>query len=135
MFDTKIAIIIREDLAVWQKLNVTAFLTSGIVGGHADIIGETYVDGAGNSYNPLIIQPMMIYAAPAEKMATVYRRAMDRGARLSLYIEEMFATGNDTDNRAAVRAANPETMSIVGLAMREDRKAVDKITKGLKLHS
>ena len=26
MFDTKIAIVIREDLATWQKLNVTAFL-------------------------------------------------------------------------------------------------------------
>ena len=26
MFDTKIAIIVREDLATWQKLNVTAFL-------------------------------------------------------------------------------------------------------------
>ena len=32
MFDTKIAIVVREDLAVWQKLNVTAFLTSGVVG-------------------------------------------------------------------------------------------------------
>ena len=25
-FETKIAIAVREDLAVWQKLNVTAFL-------------------------------------------------------------------------------------------------------------
>ena len=32
MFDTKIAIIIRDDLATWQKLNVTAFLMSGITG-------------------------------------------------------------------------------------------------------
>ncbi|WP_416897029.1 MAG: DUF2000 family protein [Minwuia sp.] len=134
MFDTKIAIVIREDLAVWQKLNVTAFLTSGIVGAHDGIIGEVYEDAAGNRYNPLIVQPMMIYAAPAEKMATVYRRAMDRGAQISIYIKEMFATGDDTANRAAVKAADPETMSIVGLAFREDRKAVDKITKGLKLH-
>ena len=29
-FDTKIAIVVRDDLAVWQKLNVTAFITSGI---------------------------------------------------------------------------------------------------------
>ena len=29
-FDTKIAIAVRSDLAVWQKLNVTAFLASGI---------------------------------------------------------------------------------------------------------
>jgi hypothetical protein len=29
-FDTKIALIIRNDLAAWQKLNVAAFLASGI---------------------------------------------------------------------------------------------------------
>ena len=32
MFDTKIAIVVRDDLATWQKLNVTAFLMSGITG-------------------------------------------------------------------------------------------------------
>ena len=26
MFDTKISIVVREDLATWQKLNVVAFL-------------------------------------------------------------------------------------------------------------
>ncbi len=31
-FDTKIAVVLRDDLAVWQKTNVTAFLVSGIAG-------------------------------------------------------------------------------------------------------
>jgi len=44
MFDTKIAIIIREDLATWQKLNVTAFLMSGITGANPGIVGKTYQD-------------------------------------------------------------------------------------------
>ena len=30
-FDTKVAVVVREDLATWQKLNVTAFLTSAVV--------------------------------------------------------------------------------------------------------
>jgi hypothetical protein len=29
-FDTKIVVVLRDDLAVWQKANVTAFLVSGI---------------------------------------------------------------------------------------------------------
>jgi hypothetical protein len=29
-FDTKVAIAVRDDLAPWQRLNVTAFLMSGI---------------------------------------------------------------------------------------------------------
>lgn len=39
MFDTKIALVVREDLATWQKLNVTAFLTSGIVGANEGLLG------------------------------------------------------------------------------------------------
>ena len=31
-FDTKVAILILADLATWQKLNVTAFLATGIAG-------------------------------------------------------------------------------------------------------
>lgn len=30
MFDTKIALIVRNDLAMWQRLNVVAFLATGI---------------------------------------------------------------------------------------------------------
>jgi hypothetical protein len=40
MFDTKIAIVVSEDLVTWQKLNVTAFLTSGIVGGNQHLLPE-----------------------------------------------------------------------------------------------
>ncbi len=29
-FDTKAAVVVRDDLATWQRLNVTAFLMSGI---------------------------------------------------------------------------------------------------------
>jgi hypothetical protein len=95
MFDTKIAIVIRDDLTPWQELNVTAFLTSRVVGANQNLLGESYEDAAGNKYNPLIIQPMIVLSAGAEAIRTIYRRAMERGTRLSLYIEEMFATGHD----------------------------------------
>lgn len=134
MFDTKIAIILRDDLAVWQKLNVTAFLTSGILGAADGLLGDAYEDGDGNQYNPLIIQPMIVLAADAPGMRKIYERAMGRNARLSLYIEDMFKTGNDADNRAAVKQYPASALNIVGLALREDKKIVDKITKGAKMH-
>ena len=49
-FDTKIAIAVRSDLAVWQKLNVTAFLASGIAAGIDEVAGKPYEDGSGNRY-------------------------------------------------------------------------------------
>jgi hypothetical protein len=133
-FDTKIAIVVREDLATWQKLNVTAFLTSGVIGADVSLLGEDYQDAAGNSYAPLLIQPVIVLSCDGEKLRTIYRRGMERGARLSLYIEEMFSTGHDADNRATVKARQPDEMSIVGLALRDERKLVDKITKGAKMH-
>ena len=41
-FDTKIAIVIRSDLEAWQKLNVAAFLASGIAAAYPNCIGEAY---------------------------------------------------------------------------------------------
>ena len=43
-FDTKIAVLLREDLEVWQRLNVTAFLVSGIAQRAPEVIGEPYAD-------------------------------------------------------------------------------------------
>ena len=57
MFDTKIAIVVRDDLAVWQKLNVTAFLTSGIMAENPEIAGGAYEDAAGHAYSRLSAQP------------------------------------------------------------------------------
>jgi hypothetical protein len=134
MFDTKIAIVVRDDLAVWQKLNVTAFLTSGIVGATEGLLGEAYEDAAGNTYHPLAIQPIIVLSADAERVRLIYRRAMERGVRLSLYIEDMFKTGHDAAIRETVKRYRPDEMNVVGLALRDDKKTVDKITQGARMH-
>jgi len=135
VFETKIAIVLREDIASWQKLNVTAFLTSGIVGAHPGLLGDPYEDAAGNTYTPLVIQPMIILSADTAGMQAIHRRALERKVQLSLYIEDMFRTGHDAANRASVKRYHPEQMNIVGIALREARNVVDKITKGARMHS
>lgn len=67
-FDTKIAVIIREDLPVWQKLNVTAFTISGIVAANEGLVGENYEDASGNRYLPMVRQPMLMFAGSAEEI-------------------------------------------------------------------
>lgn len=134
MFDTKIAIVIREDLVVWQKLNVTAFLMSGVVGATPGLIGQPYEDAAGNLYNPLSIQPVIVLAADQATLNTIHRRALERGVRTALYIKEMFSTGHDEANRAVFKQFAPENAKVVGLSLRDDKKIVDKITKGAKMH-
>jgi hypothetical protein len=134
MFDTKIAVILRDDLAVWQKLNVTAFLISGIVAQTREIIGEPYRDGAGNVYNPLSVQPIVVMATDQEVLRKIHQRSLERDVMTSLYIEEMFATGHDVANRQVFSEFSPDNAKVVGMALRADKKIVDKITKGAKLH-
>jgi hypothetical protein len=133
-FETKIAIVIRDDIAVWQKLNVASFLAGGLVGSYPELPGERYQDGSGRFYGPLIRQPILIFAATGEELTRTLRRAHERNLTVSIYTSELFATGNDTDNRAAVAAVATDALDLVGLAIHADRKDVDKVTKGLKLH-
>ncbi|PDQ20369.1 hypothetical protein CN311_14490 [Mesorhizobium sanjuanii] len=135
MFDTKFAIVLRDDLPVWQKLNVTAFLTSGIVAQYPEIIGEPYRDRAGNLYNPLSIQPVIVLSADQPTLAAIHRRALERAVTTSLYVEEMFSTGHDVANRAVFAEFTPDDAKVVGIALRADKKLVDKITKGARMHA
>ncbi len=133
-FATKIAVVVRDDLAIWQKLNITAFTVSGIAGTVEGVIGEPYEDGAGNRYLPMLKQPVLVFSATADQMKTVYKRALHRQLSFSIFTEELFQTNNDLDNRAAVKACLPEDLKLVGIAMRADKKAVDKVLDGLRLH-
>jgi len=133
-FDTKIAIVVRDDLATWQKLNVACFLSGGLVGSYPELAGERYVDASGQAYGRLVRQPILVFAASAEELRRTLRRALERGLAPSLYTSDLFATGNDADNRAAVACVPTGALDLVGLGLHADRKEVDKITKGLALH-
>jgi hypothetical protein len=133
-FDTKIAIVVRDDLAAWQQLNVTAFLASAVAGGHPEVIGERYQDGSGTDYLPMFRQPVLVYTATAGELTAVHGRALTRPLDVAVYIDEMFKTGNDDDNRAAVRAVAVTDLDLVGLAVYGARNALDKVVKGLSLH-
>jgi hypothetical protein len=135
-FDTKIAILIRTDLEAWQKLNVAAFLASGIAAAFPESIGSAYEDGSGTSYHALIGQPILIYGAPdGAALSRALERALARDVKPALYTEDMFKTTHDDANRAAVKAVARADLNLVGLAVRAERKLVDKIVDGLKFHN
>lgn len=133
-FNTKIAIVVREDLVAWQKLNVTAFLASAVAGGRPEVIGDWYQDGSGNAYLPMFRQPVLVYGGDPDDLSQVRHRAMSRNLDVAVYIEEMFKTGNDADNRATVEAVAAENLRPVGIAIYGPRSQVDKAVKGLRLH-
>ncbi len=133
-FDTKIAIVLRNDLKTWQKLNVTAFTISGIAGTVDEILGDHYEDGSGRVYLPMLKQPVLIFETDGERIRKAYERAVRRGVAFTIFTEELFATSNDIDNRAAVRAKPSDELNIVGMAMRDRKKTIDRVLEGISLH-
>ena len=133
-FSTKFVIVVAEDLEVWQKLNVVTFLTSGVIGETADIVGEEYKDASGKSYSPLCVQPAVILKSTRSRLPTFLNRANNRGIKAAIYIQDMFETGHDAANRLSVLQYETDALPLVGIAIRADKKDVDKIFKGAKLH-
>jgi hypothetical protein len=101
LFDTKIAVVIRVDLQVWQKLNVASFLTGGIAAAFSECIGEAYEDASGTKYLSLIGQPILIYGADGPALSRALDRALSRSVTPAVYTEDMFKTGHDAANRGS----------------------------------
>jgi hypothetical protein len=134
--DTKVAVVLLEELPVWQKANVAAFLVSGIAGSAPRLVGEAYVDGSGNRYLPMLRQPILIYAADSSGIRRAYERAMAREVEeLSIFTRELYSTPHDEADRAAVAAVPAAELDLVGIALRADRKIVDKVLDKLRPHS
>ena len=134
MFDTKIAIIIRDDLATWQKLNVTAFLMSGITGANPGIVGKNYQDRGEKRHLAMSVQPVIVLAGMANVLTNIRNRANDTGVDTVAYIEEMFNAWHDDANRAVFAEPDATEANTVGIALRADKKIVNKITKGARMH-
>ncbi|WP_432140673.1 DUF2000 family protein [Streptomyces sp. bgisy084] len=133
-FETKIAVLLREELEPWQRLNVTAFLVSGLGSEIPEVIGEPYADADGTPYLPMFRQPVLVLEGTKENLTAAHGRALSRALPRSVFTSDLFVTGNDRDNRAAVRAVPKDRLDLVGLAVYGPRNAVDKVLKGARMH-
>jgi len=132
MYPTKTALVLRSDLAAWQKANVAAFLSGGLAHRFPEMIGEPYRDADQHLYTPLVREPVFIYGADAAEIRRTYERARNRNLDFGIYTEPLFKTANDIDNRASVAACTREQLDLVGLGLHAERKIIDKVINGLK---
>jgi hypothetical protein len=79
-------------------------------------------------------QPVLVFAGDRDILVAAHRRAVERGMRTAIFTADLFRTGNDRDNRAAVRAVGRDRLDLVGLAVHGPKNAVDKVVKGGVLH-
>ncbi|WP_334147133.1 DUF2000 domain-containing protein [Microbacterium sp.] len=134
-FDTKVVVLLNSDLTAWQELNVTAFLMSGIAVSSPGVTGEPYRDGDGAEYLPMLRQPVLVMTGDLALLRTARAKATTRDdMALAIYTRQLFDTGHDDANRAAVAAVSSADLDLVGIALRGPRNAVDRIAKGARLH-
>ncbi|MFI8350054.1 DUF2000 family protein [Streptomyces sp. NPDC085596] len=133
-FDTKIAVLLRDDLVPWQRLNVTSFLVSGLGSQVPEVIGAPYEDADGVAYLPMFRQPVLVFEATKEVLRAAHTRVLSRALPRAVFTADLFSTGNDTDNRAAVRAVPTADLDLVGLAVYGPKGGVDKVVKGARMH-
>jgi hypothetical protein len=129
-FETKIAVIVRDDLEIWQRLNVTAFLAAGVAA-NPDLHGEPYADADGTRYLPLFRQPVLVMEGSKEIVAAargaarradcgVHRRHVRHAARRG---EPGRRRGGPRQRPRPGRGARPRSP-----------QRGDKIMKGATLH-
>ncbi len=133
-FATKVAVVVADDLAPWQRLNVTAFVISGIAAEDEEVVGEPYRDADGVLYRPMLREPVFVFAGDRARVRRSFDRALAREVRVALFTQELFATPHDEANRAAVAAVPTAQLDLVGFALRAPRRDVDAVVRGLDRH-
>jgi hypothetical protein len=102
IYETKTALILRRDLAGWQW-PMSRLPVAGLAGTHGHLMGEPYATAAA-AYTALIREPVFAHGATLEELRRSHQRSC-REPVPAIYIEPMFKTTNDADNRAAAAAA------------------------------
>ncbi|MBI1972357.1 MAG: DUF2000 domain-containing protein [Candidatus Aenigmarchaeota archaeon] len=132
-FENKIAIVLSENLAPWQELNVTAFLSSAIASHFPETMGKDFVDASGVGYPGIFRQPVMIFKSTPAELKILYKKARERGLNIGIYTKKIFETQGD-QNIQAVAELNEEEQDYAGLVFYGKRGRVDKVLEGQKLH-
>jgi hypothetical protein len=135
-YDNKIAIVIKNDLENWQKLNVTSFLASSIAIKFPDTHGKPFVNASNSEYLPFIKHPILIFKADSDaEIKRAFNRAKERELNIGIYTASLFATKNEEENLIEIAKCNDENQNLVGIVVYGDSKKVNKALDGLKFHS
>jgi hypothetical protein len=135
MYDHKIAIVILNELASWQKLNVAAFLASAVAIRFPQTHGKSFVNASGSEYLPFVKHPILIYKAENDsQLNRAFNRAKERQLNIGIYTKPLFATKNEEENLVEIAKHGDAQQELAGICIYGENKKVDKALDGLKFH-
>jgi hypothetical protein len=135
-YDNKIAIVLRQDLASWQKLNVASFLASSVAIQFPETHGSAFINASQSTYLPFIKHPIIVLAAETQdSLDRAFKRAKERELHIGIYTEPLFSTKNEAENHIEIAKCTDDNQILVGIIVYGDVKKVNKALDGLKFHS
>ena len=134
--ENKIAIVIKNDLESWQKLNVASFLASSVAIQFPDTHGKPFINASKSEYLPFIKHPILIYKADTDaEIKRAFNRAKERELNIGIYTASLFATKNEEENLIEIAKYKDDEQNLVGIVIYGDSKKVNKALDSLKFHS
>lgn len=127
IIDKKIAIAISDHLLIEQKLQVVAFLTSGLVAQHSDVMGAPYEDFEGNLFSPVMKCYPHIHCVDEMAIGNMHHRAISQSIMITVFVEEWFGMADDEARRAIFQHFDPNTVNVVGMAIYAPRDTVAQV--------
>ena len=135
-YENKIAIVIKNDLESWQKLNVASFLASSVAIQFPDTHGKPFINASNSEYLPFIKHPILIYKADTDaEIKRAFNRAKERELNIGIYTASLFATKNEEENLIEIAKYKDDEQNLVGIVIYGDSKKVNKALDSLKFHS
>ena len=135
-YDNKIAIVIKNDLESWQKLNVASFLASSVAIQFPDTHGKPFINASKSEYLPFIKHPILIYKADNDaEIKRAFNRAKERELNIGIYTASLFATKSEEENLIEIAKYKDDEQNLVGIVVYGDSKKVNKALDSLKFHS
>jgi len=135
MHANKIAIVVKNDLLDWQKLNVVAFLSGAVAIGLPETHGKALISASGSEYLPFLRQPVIIYAANTSgEIKRAFNRAKDRELKIGIYTDPLFTTNQESDNIAEISKVSDDQLDLVGIVLYGELRKVNKALNKLKFH-
>ncbi len=136
MYENKIAVVLLNDLAQWQKINVTAFLASSVAIAFPETHGAPLVSASGTQYLPFLKHPVLVYAAETDDLLKrAFNRAKERELHIGVYTKGLFATKNEEGNLMEIAKHADAELDLAGIIIYGENKKVDKAIDKLKFHS
>jgi len=135
MYDKKVAIVIKDDLLAWQKLNVVSFLASSIAIQFPETHGKGFSTADNVKFLPFLKHPILVYKADTkEKLQRAFLRSKDRELAIGIYTKPLFDTRSGEENILEIAKHTTDDLDLVGIIVYGENKKVDKALDGLKFH-